>query len=288
VPKTGVEYATDQITVYRSCPYQCAYCYVWRNPLFTSRVTRGSYDPVREAEKYKRVRGHRVIMVSFVSDPYPPQEGLLQRTRKVLKVLAETDHTILVLTKNPKLVLRDIDIMGKGDFWLGTTVSVMWTCSIESWVPSPRFDENKVYTCIDLIARKYEPKAPSPWERLGYIALIKQKYGIKTFVSLEPIIPLYGIDDEVMNWLDIALYKVLPHKELGSDGAVDWIVLGSLNYPRIVKELGFSKEKLTRFYKEVVPKVVELLKETNTLYFIKKELHRYVPDVDRGSIPFMR
>jgi len=257
MPRSRVDYATDQITVYRYCPYACKYCYVWRNRLFVSRVQRGKYDPVEEAEKYLNKK-NRVIVVSFVSDPYPPEEQDKKLTRKVLEILCRSKNRIMILTKNPRLALRDIDIMKQGDCWLGTTVITT----------DPRF-------------RVLEPNVESGVNRLLALAKAK-KEGVRVWLSIEPIIP--HVTD-----LDIIL-------SIASKIPVDYVVLGRYNYwKRIALPVinymfstefmqkivsidpnPVSEEELVQWYKEHIPKAIDFLKQHGINYHIKKELAKVI------------
>lgn len=190
LPRTGVEYGDFQITVYRSCYYQCRYCWAWNIPLMSKRISRGKYDPVREAVKLSMVSKPSKIVVSFTSDPYQPVEKEKQLTRRVLKVLSNSKHTILILTKNPKLAVeRDIDILRKGRFWLGTTITSLEKTS-------------------------WEPNAPHPRTRLEALKKAHSE-GIRTWISIEPIIPFITYPEKIV--AETVSY-------------VDWYVLGSLNY----------------------------------------------------------
>jgi len=171
MPRSGVEYASDQITIYRDCVFKCRYC--WSQlPFFRSRILRGKYDPVEEAKRYARCRKTRTIMVSFTADPYQPHEADFKLTRKVLEALVDTKHTVLILTKNPRLALRDLDLMKKGSVWLGTTI-------------------------VSLEKTWWEPYAPEPAER---ISALKEaaKHGVPVFVSIEPIIPRLTYPSEIV------------------------------------------------------------------------------------------
>jgi len=166
--RTHVEYATDQITVYPNCPYGCKYC--WANtPLMRSRAR--NPKPIEEAERYARARKKRTIVISFTSDPYPPQEIYEQKTKQVLKILLPTQHKIMILTKSD-LVHRDYPLLRRYDnVWVGMTVTAL------TWIPD-------------------EPYAPSNPERMQALR-IAHDLGIKTWISIEPSIP--GITD----WVEI-------------------------------------------------------------------------------------
>jgi len=191
--RTGVEYASDQITVYRFCPFNCRYCWAWRLKLYSRRIKKGKYNPIVEARKYLRSRSRRIIVVSFTSDPYPPIERENKLTRRVLEVLSKAkQHRIYILTKNPGLALRDVDLMLEhGDMWLGTTLtSVRWN--------------------------EYEPNAPEPLERMDALKTAKSM-GVPTWISIEPIIP--GVTYPQMIVLLTMDY-------------VDYYVLGALSYAK--------------------------------------------------------
>lgn len=244
MPATGVEYATDQITVYRECPYGCRYCYATKLGFFKHRIQRGGYNPVEEAKAYLRVAHHSVLL-SFTSDPYPPAERVNQRTSRVLRVLAQNPtNRILILTKNPMLFLeRDIHIAHK-DLWVGTTI-------------------------VSLDKTYLEPNAPPPKERLKALKTLKE-LGFKTWISLEPLLPSHLNDG----------YYPTELVEHTKDFA-DWYVLGSFNYPKQLGFAGIEPKYLRQWYKDFVPPAIKRLKELKIPFFIKRELRRYL-GIDTG------
>ena len=187
-----LDYATDQITVYKTCPYGCRYCF-WRVPLFRSRLRRMQPKPIQEAMKYSRMK-NRVIVISFTTDPYPPQEEHQRLTRRVLEILSHSYwNKIMILTKNPKLALRDLDIMlAHGRMWLGSTVIHL-------------NDTNML-----------EPNAPPVSSRLEALRKAHEE-GVTTWLSIEPIIP------------PITNVKEIVKK---THGYVDFYVLGAFNYAK--------------------------------------------------------
>jgi len=256
--KSYVDYATDNITVYQFCEHGCVYCWAWRIPLFKSRILRGRYDPVEEAKKYLKIRDQRVIVISFTSDPYPIDEYFVGITRDVLRVLSKAkQHKVLILTKNPiiPVVAEDLSIMRKhGNMWLGTTIT----------------------TLDDDVARKIEPNAAVPSMRLRALKHAK-KFGVKTWISIEPIIPYVTYPEDVV--------KV-------SKDFVDWYVLGAYNYynklrlPKVNRYIPdggrFTRRELTAWYNLHVPRAIKLLKEYNKSFFVKKELKKYLGDLGYG------
>jgi len=250
MPRSGVDYASDNITVYRYCRYGCRYCWAWRLPLFAKRISSGKYDPVEEAKRYLNKSG-RTIVVSFTADPYPPEEREKRLTRKVLEILAMNPcNKVLVLTKNPVIPYHnDKDIFIEHEhIWLGTTI-----------------------TTLDPVkARSLEPKAPSPTLRLSVLRWLHEEDG-HTWLSIEPIIPYVTYPEDIVE-------ATLDY--------VDWYVLGAFNYNNIIKipkvnryipENGrFTKRELTVWYGIHAKKAIEILKQQGKPFFIKKELKKYL------------
>ena len=231
--RSRVDYATDQITVYRYCYYRCRYCYVWNNRLFMSRVQRGKYDPVDEAKKYLGKK-NRIIVVSFVSDPYPPEERDKRLTRKVLEILSNSDNTVMVLTKNPLLALRDIDLFND-NMWLGTTVV---TLNPEKW---KYWEANTFYP---------------PQKRLLALKTAYEQ-GVKTWLSIEPIIPETTYPEAIVE---------------ATIDYIDYYVLGAFNYYKQLGYTTLDKNILRKYYMKHVLRAVEILRLHNKKFHIKKEL----------------
>jgi DNA repair photolyase len=234
--KTGVEYADEQITVYRDCPFNCTYCWS-KLPLFKKRIA--NPRPFEEADRLKRARMPKKVVVSFTTDPYQPMELRYSWTRTVLAKLVlprpgawrQLRHEIFVLTKNPSGALLDNFIWRNYPFFhLGTTLT--------STDPLPTF----------------EPKAPPNPER---IEALREAHAqrIKTWVSIEPWIP------EVTDPCRI-IEKT--HE------CVDWYVIGRLNHER---ELRMSPVP-SDYYTGRLQKVVSLLTELGKPFLIKKELRQ--------------
>lgn len=263
MPRSGVDYADYNITVYRYCPYQCLYCYVWRNKLFASRVSRGKYNPVEEALRIaKKMKPNERVVVSFTSDPYPFEEAHMNKTRQVIFALRKNcSGTVLVLTKNPLLALKDIDIMlhdfacldNHDSAWLGTTIT-----SID--------DHESII---------FEPVAPRTSLRLRALREYQNNGGY-VWISIEPILPLERpasfypdkIVRRIIRYLDTDMIKL--------------VVLGRLNYiGQVKKHLPYplneiTEEKAKQFYKSYVPEAIDVLKEHGIPYHVKKELEKVI------------
>ena len=260
VPKSSVDYADYNITVYRYCPYQCRYCYVWRNKLFASRVQRGKYIPVEEAVRIaKKCRNGERVVVSFTSDPYPFNEAWMNITRNVIGALRFNGcPTVMVLTKNPILALKDRDVM--------LPVIVGHECDSETWLGTTITSADM----FNVFSAFLEPNAPRTRLRLQALKEY-QKQGGKVWISIEPIIPAPYFDLYPLSIVNEVLKVLDPDK-------IALVVLGRLNYVKqIRKHLPLSglitkEEMIKEFYELHVPPAIDKLKEHSIPFHVKKEL----------------
>jgi len=265
MPKTGVDYADYNITVYRSCPYNCVYCWAWRVPVMASRIRRGRYVPSVEAERVAlRCRAGERVVVSFTSDPYPFEEAWRNWTRGVILTLRRYGEcTVMVLTKNPVLALKDRDVMVSNiagapryvECWLGTTITSADT--------------------TDMFSAKLEPNSPKTDLRLRALKEFQREGGY-VWVSVEPIIPTrmkcFRPETIVKKVIDV----------LDTD-KVKLVVLGRLNYVRQVRRNLpipiLNGKEAEEWYREHVPETIDILREHGIKYHVKKELAKTVVGV---------
>ena len=103
------------------------------------------------------------------TDPYQPIERRYRITRSVLEVLQRARHPVSIVTKS-NLVLRDLDILS--DMARDGLVKVFLS----------------VTTLDRALARKMEPRAPTPEKRLEAIAALNDA-GVPAGVMVAPVIP---------------------------------------------------------------------------------------------------
>jgi DNA repair photolyase len=115
----------------------------------------------KEATKLKG----ETISIANSSDPYPHSEAELGLTRKCLTILAKHNCRIQLVTKS-NLVTRDTDILTEAPCTVALTIT----------------------TEDDELAKKLEPQAPPPSERLKAIETLVHK-GIPVSVRIDPIFP---------------------------------------------------------------------------------------------------
>ena len=172
----AAEYCALAASMYRGCGHGCVYCYgpeaTKTQPLefFTPRprsdvLRRLQKDASKLRRNIDKAGGKPTpVLMSFSCDPYQPLDSELRLTREAIKLLHHHGMPVMLLTKGGVRALRDFDLLGPED-WFGVTL-----------------------TCLDYPdGREWEPHAAPYDERVNSL-LIAHKRGIKTWVSLEPVI----------------------------------------------------------------------------------------------------
>lgn len=200
------EYAALSTNPYRGCGHKCAYCYVPkvlkmdRQEFDAGAVIRPNFREglLKDAAKYKAAGITEQVMLSFTTDPYPPQHHDL--TRWTLQTLQEHGLAICTLTKGGARALRDIDLFRpERDAFASTLTSL---------------DER--------FSRKWERGAADPADRIATLRKFHDA-GIFTWVSLEPTIDVeasLAIVDATHEFVD--LYKVGRVNYIGITKTTDW------------------------------------------------------------------
>ena len=114
------------------------------------------------------------VVIGTATDPYQPAERRFRLTRGVLEVLAEQSGLhVTIITKSP-LVTRDVDLLTRiaGRSSLSVHVSLI--------------------TVDRELARRLEPRAPTPEARLRAIARLRA-HDLDVAVNVMPVLP--GITD---------------------------------------------------------------------------------------------
>lgn len=167
------------INPYKGCEHGCVYCfarpthaYLDLSPGldFETRIFAKEDAPaLLRGELAKPSYKPGVITLGANTDPYQPAERRLEITRGILAVLAETRHPVCVVTKSAT-VTRDIDILAAMAARRLARVMVSIT------------------TLDRDLARKLEPRAPTPERRLQAVAALSAA-GVAVGVLVAPIIP---------------------------------------------------------------------------------------------------
>jgi len=165
---SGVEWADYGINIYHGCYHNCSYCYgKLMNKTF--KWTEKWTEPIKRnidlkdlAKKLEKLDKGSFFYCS-ITDAYQPLDNELNWSRKVLEVLLNSKHHIIVLTKSA-YVEKDLDFIKEHD-------------NVEVGFTIINIDDEK--------NKKYEPNSSIPSER---IRVLKRAHeiGIKTLVSIEP------------------------------------------------------------------------------------------------------
>ena len=175
-PDIGFDRAVNP---YRGCEHGCVYCYARPSHAYLGHSpgldfeTKLHFKPdvAGLLERELRRPGYvaRPIALGSNTDPYQPVERTLRLTRAVLEVLDRFNHPVTIVTKSAG-VLRDLDILQ----------------------PMARRGLVRVYLSITTLdpdlARRMEPRAPSPARRLAAIAALTRA-GVPAGVMAAPMIP---------------------------------------------------------------------------------------------------
>jgi DNA repair photolyase len=114
------------------------------------------------------------VVIGTATDPYQPAERRFRLTRGVLEVLAaQSKLHVTIITKSP-LVTRDVDLLQR----------IAERSSLSVHVSLITVDRE--------LARRLEPRAPTPEARLRAIARLRD-HGLDVAVNVMPVLP--GITD---------------------------------------------------------------------------------------------
>ncbi len=237
------EYAQLAVNLFTGCRHACEYCFA---PLVLHKKA-GEFhtkiEPRRNILKNLMLDAEelagdpREILLCFTCDPYQGPVTC-DTTRRALKILGTHNLKATVLTKGGSEAIRDFDIMQEFNFSFGTSLT-FWK---------------------DVDRMEFEPLAATVGDRMEAIRIAKEKYGLKTWVSLEPVI------DPAQALLVIkSLHSVVDH----------WKV-GKINYNPDLE----NKVNWFEFYHNVT----RLLDHYQADYYIKQSLKMYADD--RKGLPY--
>lgn len=177
-------YATNyDVNIYRGCSHACQYCfaqyshkYLNNDNFFGKIFIKTNISERLNYELTKKKHFKQTLNICGVSDCYQHAEKEYKLTRKVLQLLKQRRHPLILSTKSD-LILRDFDLIAQ----LSKMTRVGIAISITT------LDENK--------SKALEPGASSPLKRLEVIKEFT-KINCKTTILLMPIIPYITDDSE--------------------------------------------------------------------------------------------
>jgi DNA repair photolyase len=172
------------INPYRGCEFGCKYCYArythefmehWDGLDFERKIYAKLEAPDLLRAELRQARDQGLpIALGTATDPYQPAEKQFGVTRRILEVFAEFDGLEFSITTKGILILRDLDLL--------RAISARHRFSAHITVT----------TTNEALARRLEPKAPPPLQRLRAVRDLANA-GIYAGVNAMPILP--GLTD---------------------------------------------------------------------------------------------
>lgn len=161
---------------YDGCEFGCPYCdgWAWSEEPINSRIYAAFDRPEHLAKALSAIPKDEAIGLGR-GEPYQPIEGQYRITRRILEVISDTHHPVVIITKSPT-VCEDIPILKAIHQQAFVVVAI------------------RLLTLDARLCQHLEDQAPSPEDRLKAIATLKQA-GIPCGIALIPIFP-YITDEE--------------------------------------------------------------------------------------------
>jgi len=205
------EYAELGLNVYLGCSHGCRYCYAGPTMKQTREFHQAEARPKKglladlRADLAACGPDTPRVHLSFLSDPWQPEEAERGLTREALTMFRQARVPVQTLTKAGQLPRRDFDILAACDTWFG--VSLSWT--------------------DDADRAAWEPGAGSVTERMFLLRDAKAA-GMRTWVSVEPVVdPAQALDviRHLTPWVDEWRVGKLTKHEAAN--GVDWRTFAS-------------------------------------------------------------
>jgi DNA repair photolyase len=168
-----------------------------------------------ENEAKKLSGDKREILLSFMSDPYHSDDAA-KYTHEALVIFEKYGLRCQVLTKNPELALRDIDLFVRNNWKIATTA---------------------LFTSENM-RREFEQGAPSMESRFESI-LQFHSAGVYTWVSIEPIIDLKEALGVINRMSFVDLIKIGRWNYDARANKIDWSVVAA-ETSSLCRKLGVS------------------------------------------------
>jgi DNA repair photolyase len=126
------------------------------------------------SDRHLKLLQGETIVIGTATDPYQPAERRFRVTRGILEVLAEHPGlSVVIITKSP-LITRDIDLLSRINRLSDLAVHI------------------SLITLDRDLARRIEPRAPTPESRVRALARLREA-GIDVGINCMPVLP--GITD---------------------------------------------------------------------------------------------
>lgn len=238
---------THTINLYRGCALGntlCGlYCYAQWNPYHVRGRTWGRFLDLKAGAvqaycaQYERLKTSgdpkpiRIFM-SSVTEPYPPQERTLRRTRELLEAMVERPPDLLVIQSHTPLVVEDLSLLQQ----LQEQCDVRVHITVET--DKPR------------LPAPFPKQAYSPHARIQVLHALRAA-GLDSVATVSPLLPL---DDprRFAGELEQACTRVILDHYLLGDGSKDGQRTKQTAFPRLLRETGYEEWTTLEKFHEIV------------------------------------
>ena len=238
---------THTINLYRGCALGntlCGlYCYAQWNPYHVRGRTWGrfldvkagavqaycvQYDRLKILGDPKPIR----IFMSSVTEPYPPQERTLRRTRELLEAMVERPPDLLTIQSHTPLVVEDLSLLRQ----------IQQQCDVRVHIT--------VETDKPKLPAPFPKQAYSPHSRIQALHALRAA-GLDSVATVSPLLPL---DDprRFAGELERACTRVILDHYLLGDGSKEGQRTKQTAFPRLLRETGYEEWTTLEKFHEIV------------------------------------
>ncbi len=238
---------THTINLYRGCALGntlCGlYCYAQWNPYHVRGRTWGrfldlkagaveaycaQYDRLKVPGDPKPVR----IFMSSVTEPYPPQERTLRRTRELLEAMVERPPDLLAIQSHTPLVVDDLSLLRQ----------LQRRCDVS----------------VHITVETDKPRLPAPFPKQAYSPHVRiqalhalRVAGLDAVATVSPLLPLDD-PERFADELEQACTRVILDHYLLGDGSKDGQRTKQTAFPRLLREAGYEEWTTLEKFQEIV------------------------------------
>ncbi len=238
---------THTINLYRGCALGntlCGlYCYAQWNPYHVRGRTWGRFLDVKAGAvqaycaQYNRLKclGEPKpirIFMSSVTEPYPPQERTLRRTRELLQAMVDRPPDLLAIQSHTPLVVEDLALLRQ----------LQQQCDVR----------------VHITVETDKPKLPTPFPNQAYSprSRIQALHALRTagLDSVATVSPLLPLDDprRFAGELERACTRVILDHYLLGDGSKEGQRTKQTALPRLLQEAGYAEWTTLKKFREIV------------------------------------
>ena len=238
---------THTINLYRGCALGntlCGlYCYAQWNPYHVRGRAWGrfldvkagalqayctQYDRLKSAGEPKPIR----IFMSSVTEPYPPQERTLRRTRALLEAMVQRPPDLLAIQSHTPLVVDDLSLLRQ----LQQKCDVRIHITVETDKPN--------------LSASFPKQAYSPNVRIQALGALRAA-GLDAVATVSPLLPLDD-PERFANELEHACTRVILDHYLLGDGSKEGHRTKQTAFPRMLREAGYEEWMTLDKFHEIV------------------------------------